>query len=473
MVRRKRAPAAAPVADWVAGQLRSYPLAAAMLGRRSRRFGPGMRIPSGPLAYRSRVPPAPLTEDEEAALVFAAAGFTGDALADLSYGPGEGGSMLAGTPGRVVASADALDTVALFVINDDGTWFIRRPDNVDPNGRAEIVALVEAGRFTEAYRRVRIQVSPRRASIPVEPGLNFNINRWSMDAPGSTYFLPVTDLTAIYVNALLEAFEPEMGLFVLDERHLFLPAGLGRFGCGRGGHLDDDPRHGRVLTIQGLEMSFAEATAVEMGGMLHGLGLMTQALGLGGTCNYARNEYRWLEALGFDLLSMPSTRYVGANRLLQAIVRLRGQEFDHPIATGLRVEGEALLAAWCPPNHADMDAAVRAFVDHKFGPDGAWRSAAGSGRWADPASILDAARPPSPPAVDATIAYCSYIQERYGRFPAYAAPYRTIIGYQATQVDGDFYDRFYAPGALTVTQRTRHRLAQLGKPDAEVPSAGP
>ena len=61
---------------------------------------------------------------------------------------------------------------------------------------------------------------------------------------------------------------------------------------------------------------------------------------------------------------------------------------------------------------------------------------------------------PSKQAIAATVAYCEYIYERYGRFPAYSAPFRTIMGYQATHVDEDFYDRFYRPEALSETQRS-------------------
>jgi hypothetical protein len=38
-----------------------FPLLEAMYGRRARRFGMGMEIPSGPLAFRSSFEPAPLT----------------------------------------------------------------------------------------------------------------------------------------------------------------------------------------------------------------------------------------------------------------------------------------------------------------------------------------------------------------------------------------------------------------------------
>src|SRR6266851_3512080 len=64
-----------------------YPLLTALRERRSRRFGLGMKIPAGPLAFASRHAARSLTEDEEAALVFSACGVTGHALADLCYAP--------------------------------------------------------------------------------------------------------------------------------------------------------------------------------------------------------------------------------------------------------------------------------------------------------------------------------------------------------------------------------------------------
>ena len=54
------------------GGLEQYPLLTALRERRSRRMGLGMKIPGGPLAFESRHKAKPLTEAEEAALVFAA-----------------------------------------------------------------------------------------------------------------------------------------------------------------------------------------------------------------------------------------------------------------------------------------------------------------------------------------------------------------------------------------------------------------
>jgi len=106
--------------------LSRYSLLDALRGRRSRRFGLGMKIEGGPLAYQSSHSPVPLSGDEEALLVFAACGVTGHALADLTFQEHQGGNMMAGLLGRTVASGDAIQTVALVVINDSATDPIRR-----------------------------------------------------------------------------------------------------------------------------------------------------------------------------------------------------------------------------------------------------------------------------------------------------------------------------------------------------------
>ena len=186
-------------------RLARYPLLDALRERRSRRFGMGMKIESGPFAYESHHEPLPLTESEEAALAFAACGVTGYALADLSYGRGQGGSMLAGLLGRAVASPDAINTVSVFLTNDEATYLLKRPQDFAPHEIPTLVELARRGELVELYRKARIKIADGRAAPPVEPGYNFNINRWALYAPGSTYFVPVEEMTAVYVNAMLEA----------------------------------------------------------------------------------------------------------------------------------------------------------------------------------------------------------------------------------------------------------------------------
>jgi hypothetical protein len=437
-------------------RLSGYPLLDALRGRRSRRFGAGMNIPSGPFAYESRQKPLPLTEAEEATLAFAACGITGYALADLSYGQGQGGRMLAGLLGRTVASPDAINTVAVAVTNDEAAYLLKRPQDFAPSEIPELVRLAEQGKVTELYRRSRVKIGEGRAAPPLEPGFNFNINRWSLYAPGSSYFVPINEMTAIYINALIEAFDEAMALYILDERASFRPAGLARFALSKGGHLSDSPEGGRVATILAVETSLMEAVAIEQGMVLQNLGLMTQALGLGGFPNFARHEYGWFKALDFRMGEMPASRYLGAGRLIRLALGLTGKDRPVPYPLGLERGGDVLLKPYCPPYYPTMEAAVRAFVEYKFGPQGVFRGGAAVSGWREADKVTAEVAAPSEAAIEAAIAYCEYIHARYGRFPAYSPPFRTVLGYQATHVDAEFYERFYRPEALTDTQR-QHR----------------
>jgi hypothetical protein len=413
----------------------------------------GMKIESGPFAYESHHEPLTLSETEEAALAFAACGVTGYALADLSYGRGQGGGMLAGLLGRAVASPDAINTVSVFVTNDEATYLLKRPQDFAPDEIPTLVDLARRGELVELYRKGRIKIADERAAPPVEPGYNFNINRWALYAPGSTYFLPVEEMTAIYVNALLEAFDEEMALFVVDERANFRPAGISRFAQSKGGHLNNDTSSGRMATIQAIEASLAEACAIEQGMVLQNVALMSQALGLGGYPNFARHEFGWFQALGFRMGEMPASQYLGANRLISTALRLLGRDQPVPYPLGLERDGEILLEPYCPPYYPSMEDAVHAFVERKFGPQGVFRGGASASGWREPQEKTAGIPVPSETAIEATVAYCEYVYDRYGRFPAYSAPFRTVLGHQATHVDVDFYDRFYHADALSETQR--------------------
>ena len=454
----------------VGAHLHQYPLLDALRHRRSRRFGRGMAIPRGPFAYASRHAPLPLSEEEEAALAFAACGITGAALADLAYGPGQGGSMVAGLVSRTVASPDAINAVAVVLINDQATYLLKRPQDFPPGEIPTLIGLADQGALTELYHRSRVRLADRRVAPPVTPDLNFNINRWSLYAPGSTYLLPINELTAIYLNALLEAFEPEMGLFILDERARFQPAGLAAFGKRKGGQLADDLTQGRVGTVQAIEFSLLEGVAIEQGMVLQNLALMAQALGVGGFPNFARHDYSWFQALNFRMGTLPASRYFGAGRLTRLALRLLRRDAPVPYPLGLERAGAILLRPYCPPYYPSMTAAVHAFVDSKFGAQGVFRGGAAVSAWRDPATATAQIAPPSAAAIAATSAYAEYIHGRYGRFPAYSPPFRTILGYQATHVDAEFYERFYRPEALSPTQR-RH-LEQWHAGDAATGMAG-
>jgi hypothetical protein len=445
-----------------------YPLLDALRERRSRRFGLGMAMGAGPLAYRSRHPGLALTEEEEALLAFAACGITGPALADLAYAPGHGGTIMAGLLGRTIGSGDAIQSVAVFVTNAEATYLLKRPRDLGPAEATDLVALAQAGAYVELYRRTRVPIRAGRTVAPLDPPFNLDVNRWSLYDPAGTYFLPVNDLTLLYLNGVLEILGETTAAFIVDERAGFRPAGLARFARSRGGHLRDDPREGRVLTIRDLESLVAEFATIEQGMVIQNLGLMVQALGLGGFPHWAAHPFGWLRALGFRMEELPASRYLGLSRSLTWLSRLLGRDVAVPLARGLEHAGRPLLVPHCPPYHASMEAAVRAVMELKFGPEGVFRRGTGTGAWREPARIAEAAAPPSAAAVDAAIAYATYVWERYGRFPAHAPPFRTVLGFQASHVDVEFYDRFYRPGALAATQREHLARWHAGGPPAEV-----
>jgi hypothetical protein len=433
--------------------IESYPLLTALRERRSRRFGLGMRMPSGPLGFESRYAPAPLTEDEEAALVFAACGVTGHALADLCYAPGGGGGIMGGLVARTVASGDGLQTVGLVVINDQATYLIRRPREMPGNDIGQLIELGQKSAFTELYQKCRVKIKNGRTVTPTDPLFNINANRWSAHARGTTYFLPINDLTFMYVNGLLEIFNETTGAFILDERNSFRPAGLEKFARRRGGHLQDDPRDGCVATVRQVEQFVTEFVTVEQGMMLQNLGLMTQALGLGGFPNFANHEFGWFQALGFQMGKMAASRYLGAGKLVSLAMKALKRDPEIPYPIGLELEGNVLLKPLCPPYYSSMAEAVRAGAANKFGLDGIFRKNAAGSAWSRHEEITGKIPALSEAAIAATTAYCEYLWERYGRFPAYLTPYRTVLGFQACHLDAEFYDAFYRPEALGKTQR--------------------
>jgi hypothetical protein len=101
----------------------SYLLLDALAGRRSRRFSRGAAIPGSGLAHASQKSPLPLADEDGALPALAAAGINGFALGRsaltrkaISTRAG-GGNMIGTLTGRTGASADAVHSTALPVIN--------------------------------------------------------------------------------------------------------------------------------------------------------------------------------------------------------------------------------------------------------------------------------------------------------------------------------------------------------------------
>jgi hypothetical protein len=443
----------------ISGHWTQYPLVAALLERRSRRFAKGMRLNGGPLAYRSALRPEPLSLAQESMLAFAACGITGHALAELPYETGDepdagGGNIMIRFIGRTIASGHALHYVTVLVINDEGAWMLKRPQDFQPSELDGLIQQARAHEFVSLYEKSRVRIADSRPDVPRQKPFVPPFNKWSANVPGTTYFLPVNEFTADYINVLLAAFSEYLGYFLVDERNRFRPAGMGRFARSRGGHLDDDLRHGLVATVGFIETWLYEFAAIEQGSILQNLGLMAQALGLGGFPHFAAHPYIWFQTLDFRMQELPFSRVIGAEALTRALLRLLGRDPGVPTAVGLERDGEVLIKPFCPPYYRNMEQAVLAFVDSKYAEGyGSFRNGGALTPWRDGAAVQAGIPRYSDQAIAATIAYCDYIYQRYGRFPAASGPFRTVLAYQAHQLDPDFYDKFYRPDAITATPR--------------------
>ena len=418
----------------------------AMLARRSRRFAQGMNLPTGPLAFRSQRAPKPLREEEEAALAFAACGVTGYALAELPYGPSatpesSGGNIMTHFIARTIASGDAMHDCAVFVINDAGTWMLKRPQDYPRQEIPELIRTAHEKRLIDLYQKARVEIADHRINVPRQVPFVAPFNKWMTNVPGTTYFLPVAELTALYINVMLSIFDDDFATFVVDDRNGYQPAGIAAFARSAGGTLHGDPADGRVLTVSFVETWICEFVAIEQGAIHQNLGLMCAALGLGGFPHFAAHPFIWPLALGFRTENVPFNRLIGLPS---------GASDDLPVPTpvGLERNGEVLLKPFCPPYYRNMEEAVLAFLDYKYTEGrGTFRDGGAATGWLDGATVQAAIPPYSTKAIDATIAYCRYVYERYGRFPVSSGPFRTVLAFQAHRLDPDFYARFYREGA--------------------------
>ncbi len=432
-------------------KLAHFSLLDALLARRSRRFAKSMRLNGGPLAYESTFEPVPLSQVEEAILAFAACGITGYTMGELPYDSGDvfeggGGNIIMNFVGRTAFSADAAHLVTVFVLNDEGVWLLKRPQDYP---RLEVPELVNSARqqhWVDLYEKSRVRIADQRLDVPREPPFMPPFNKWSANVPGTTYFLPIAELSGLFINVLLAALSEEVGYFVVDERHNFQPAGVAKFARSKGGHLHDNLAEGRVPTVSLLDTWMYEFAAVEQGAMLQNMALVAAALGLGGFPHLASHPFGWFQALGFRMIDMPFSRTIGAGPVMKGLLRVLKKDISMPTAVGLERDGQVLIKPFCPPYYRNMEEAVLAFIDYKYAQgQGTMRDGGAASNWKDGASVQAGIPRYSDQTIAATIACCEYLYSRYGRIPATNGPFRTLVAYQAHHLDTDFYQKFYRP----------------------------
>jgi hypothetical protein len=431
--------------------LKHVPLIETMLRRRSRRFGLGSRMDGEPFRFESRHERLPLTIEEEAIIVFAGTGVTGFSLGDLPYGADRavgGGEIMVNQIARTIPSADGVNAVTPFVINDDGAFYIRRPQDYPKQDIPELVQAARRHEFVPLYERARVRLSDERVEVPRELPFTPPFNLWSTNVPGSTYFVLVSEVTTFALTLLFLVLSEEMGYFLYDERNGYAPAGLKQFGKSKGGHLHDDPNDLRLGTVNDIESYVMELVGVEQGLMLQGMQLAAEALGLGSFPHYGAQKWSWFEALGFRMEQFPLSKIMATNAVKTTAMRVLGKNPVIPVAVGLEVDGEALIKPYCPPYYPSMEAAVHAFVDSKYAEaHGIFRDGSTLSAWKDVPRVQSQIEKYSQRTIDAVVAYCEYVYGRYGRFLGAFGPVRNLMAFQVHHVDTDFYDHHFVAGA--------------------------
>jgi hypothetical protein len=408
--------------------LMKFPFVNALFGRRARRFGLGMEIPSGPLAFRSEKNPLPLSETEQMLLVAAATGVSGWSFG-VPFGPRTPESHAEFTlryTGRTAPTAAGLGTPTLFFTDDKACYCTRtrdiRPEQIQELDHSENALEKIVSVCRDNTRRIK----EGRLDLPSSPPYVLPPNLWWVNKPGSTLFMPVGDSSEECLGLL--ALMVRHGVMVVDHE-TGKPAG----------NLEPFVRSGllapeKKFPIAELQATVYESMCMELAFKGHNIVLMLQAMGLGGLFFNGIDDLSVLGANARDGISGLGFQFVEDERWVT------------PNPVGLRGVYEAL----CPPNYPDMHAAVEAFVERKFGPDGAYDPNT-PGPWREDARVKKSVAPYSGDFKDCLSEVANYIYGKYGKFPGIRS---TIMlpGYvQAHHIDTDFYDKNYKGGAYLQT----------------------
>jgi len=411
-------------------RLAEFPLVEAIFGRRSRRFPLGGQVPAGPLAFRSRHEPLPLSDVERALLLATVAGVTGWHYG-ITHHPGYAPAFpnySGSAAGRTFPSAAGFHTAEFFFTDDSGTYFLSTsdaPPDLAPDGDAGPAPVDLEHRLNAVAGRVR-RLSDERIWLPREQPYLEGHNTWIANYPGSLLVIPVADIAQHTLANL--AFFAQNGYVVYDDVNGREIPGIRAFAD----RVDiDDP-----VPLSFVEQySLTEATAELMTSVYNGQ-LLLQAMGLGGWTFDGIDRPTILGASGRD--DVP-----GLGFHVQT-----DERWPLPNPTGL----PGVFEAYCRPHFPDMAAAVDAYAERKFGPGGPFHPDT-PGPWRDTPGVRGAAAPHDARFKELLSLQASYVDETFGKFPA-TVPTVWIMNYlQAQHIDLEFYDTLFKPGAYLDTHR--------------------
>ncbi|WP_328622540.1 hypothetical protein [Streptomyces sp. NBC_00354] len=438
--------------------LMNRPLITSIWRRRTHRVSRGSSVEAGSMSWSSTEARAPLTELEEAVLI-AMTGCTGLTMPDRPFADPRNGKPIMAKPnlnmaGRTAGSPDNAQGTHFFLINDTGTYFLRKLPPPADGSQATFDAETLCSRAAEAKVQLldhRIDVPDGKRDFPAY----LDSNRFLSNLPGTTVLFPVVDLSRQYINGMMYLLTQPEGArpAIVDDRNLYRSAGVSKW--VKSGFLNKDIK----LPLGAI---WAMRTQIEADLLLQNIMLTADAMGLGAWIHASlappimlgdpKFRPTYGPMLGFD---WTTPRWRPAD-LLRWQVPLPRYSTLRATTVGLRHNGEHLIKAMCPPNYATMNDAVDAVVADKFGPQGIYTD---EGlferiyRGEFGAQYLREASNYSADVIACTRDICTYIYETHGRFPAHCDTIHVPgVWLQAHHVEIAYYERFFRDGLTEAHQ---------------------
>ena len=461
-------------------ELFSYPLMSAIFDRRTRRVARGTSIKSGPISHDSKNAPSPLSPLEEAVLIVST-GLTGSTtMHDVPTRNAEGresfSAPLINILSRSASTIDNAHAVSFFLINDEGTFLIKKKRN-----REALEMLAKRpprwedwteDDWLSAAAEVKHKLYDERLDFPRRWPYYFIWNRQLSNRPGTTILLPIVDMSRQIINVMISLLSEDDGarpLFV-DDRRKFTPRSLLDWAAWAGSlvgltpelpyHIIGGAKRGQDKWLNsefpvpiGYYSTFR--TDYETFFLLQNLMLISQGMGLGA----------WLHAAvdsPYIFERDPANGKFGLEFRMQTPKKGRNWP-PLPAALENPIGIDGLLESVSPPYVKSMDEAVDIVLEEKYGPEGTYADAeifnkpyrrAEFGE----AFLKTAGRRPTAEAIAYTKEICNYMYETYARFPAHANAFHIPgVWVQFSHLELEFYDTYFDP-RLYERQARHHEM---------------
>ena len=433
--------------------LKARSLIETIWNRRTHRVSRGSDIAAGAMSYKSPHPRAPLSPLEEALLI-ATTGCTGLSMPDRPFSDPNTGTPIMAKPnvnmvGRTAGSPDNAQGTHFFLINDSGTYFLRKlpPADGDPLDPTLLMARAEMAKVKLLDERIDVPNGKRDFPAYLDS------NRFLSNLPGSTVLFPVVDLSHQYINGMMYLLTQPAGArpTIVDDRNFYRLAGVKKW--VNNGFLNKD------IKIP-LGLIWSMRTQIEADLLVQNLFLVADAMGLGAWIHGSMSPpvlmgdpkfvKKYGRMLGFDFV-VPKWKLAD---LFRWQVPLPSHADLRANAVGLRHKGEHLIKGSCPPYYDTMADAVDAVVAAKFGPAGIYTDTSTfdkiyRGQFGE--MYLKEASVYSQDVIACTRDICTYIYETHGRFPAHVeAIHAPGIWLQVHHVEQEYYDTFFQHGLTQV-----------------------